>query len=161
MPTALPQLTTPRLLLRTLQMHQAQVLFTLANGPKIADNTANIPSPYTLETAQDFIAGIADKYRTGELLNLGMHVRGTDELVGMVSLRINARHHYGHLGGWVAAHCRNQGYAAEAASAVMDFGFEALGCSAWAASVSRATRSRRGSWKRSACVMKVACARRF
>ena len=61
----------PRLLLRTLQMHQAQVLFTLANGPKIADNTANIPSPYTLETAQDFIAGIADKYRTGELLNLG------------------------------------------------------------------------------------------
>ena len=31
------------------------------------------------------------------------------------------------MGGWVAAHCRNQGYAAEAASAVMDFGFEALG----------------------------------
>lgn len=127
MPTALPQLTTPRLLLRALQMHQAQVLFTLANGPKIADNTANIPAPYTLETAQDFIAGIADKYRTGELLNLGMHVRGTDELVGMVSLRNNARHRYGHLGGWVAAHCRNRGYAAEAASAVMDFGFEALG----------------------------------
>lgn len=37
MPTALPQLTTPRLLLLTLQMHQAQVLFTLANGSKIAN----------------------------------------------------------------------------------------------------------------------------
>ncbi|KRP60613.1 GNAT family N-acetyltransferase [Pseudomonas orientalis] len=127
MSTALPRLSTPRLLLRALEMHQAQVLFTLVNGPEISDNTANIPLPYTLETAQDFIAGIADKYRTGELLNLGMHVHDTDEFVGMVSLRMNARHRYGHLGGWVAAHCRNRGYAAEAASAVMDFGFDELG----------------------------------
>lgn len=127
MPTALPQLSTPRLLLRALEMDQAETLFTLANGPKIADNTANIPSPYTLETAQDFIAGIAEKYRAGDLLNLGMHVRETAELIGIVSLRVNARHHYGHLGGWVAAHCRNQGYAAEAASAVIGFGFTELG----------------------------------
>ncbi len=127
MPIALPQLHTPRLLLRALEADQAEVLFSLANGPKIADNTANIPSPYTLETAQEFIAGTAEKYRAGELLNLGMHVRETGELVGMVSLRLNARHHYGHLGGWVAAHCRNQGYGAEAASAVMDFGFAELG----------------------------------
>ncbi len=62
MPTALPGLTILRLLLRALQMHQAQVL-NAADGPKIADNTANIPAPYTLETAQDFIAGIADKHR--------------------------------------------------------------------------------------------------
>ena len=127
MPTALPQLLTPRLLLRALEMHQAQVLFTLANGPGIADNTANIPSPYTLESAQGFIAGIADEYRAAGLLNLGMHVSGTDELIGMVSLRMNARHRYGHLGYWVAAHARNQGYAAEAASAVMDFGFTRFG----------------------------------
>lgn len=127
MPTALPQLSTPRLLLRALEMHQAEALFTLANGPKIADNTANIPSPYTLETAQGFIAGTAEKYRTGELLNLGMHVRDSGELIGIVSLRLNTRHHYGHLGGWVAAHCRNQGFAAEAASAMMDYGFSALG----------------------------------
>ncbi len=127
MPTALPQLSTPRLLLRALEMDQAEVLFMLANGPKVADNTANIPSPYTLETAQGFIAAAADKYRAGELLNLGMHVRETGELVGMVSLRLNARHHAGHLGGWVAAHARNLGYAAEAASAMMGFGFTELG----------------------------------
>lgn len=127
MPIALPHLPTSRLLLRALQMDQAEVLYRLANGPKIADNTANIPSPYTLQTAQDFIVGIAEKYRAGEVLNLGMHVRATGELIGMVSLRLNARHHAGHLGGWVAAHARNQGYAAEAASAVMDFGFATLG----------------------------------
>ncbi|MGR3887749.1 GNAT family N-acetyltransferase [Pseudomonas sp. 1152_12] len=127
MPTALPQLPTARLLLRALEMDQAERLFTLANGPNIADNTANIPSPYTLEIAQDFIAGIAEKYRAGESLNMGMHVRETAELVGIVSLRINARHRYGHLGGWVAAHCRNQGYAAESARAILDFGFSTLG----------------------------------
>jgi len=108
-------------------MDQAEVLFMLANGPKIADNTANIPSPYTLEIAQGFIAAAADKYRAGELLNLGMHVRETGELVGIVSLRLNARHHAGHLGGWVAAHARNLRYAAEAASAMMGFGFTELG----------------------------------
>ncbi|WP_395608357.1 GNAT family N-acetyltransferase [Pseudomonas sp. B22129] len=127
MPTALPRLTTSRLLLRALESDQAEALFTLANGPNIADNTANIPSPYTLETAQSFIAAIEEKYRAGELLNLGMHVHETGEFVGIVSLRINARHHYGHLGGWVAAHCRNRGYAAEAASAMMAFGFTQLG----------------------------------
>ncbi|MDL2186998.1 GNAT family protein [Pseudomonas sp. ChxA] len=127
MTTALPQLSTPRLLLRALEMDQAEVLFGLVNEPVIADNTANIPSPYTLEIAQSFIAGAAEKYRTGELLNLGMHVRETGELIGMISLRVSVRHHAGHLGYWVGAHARNQGYAAEAASAVMDFGFTELG----------------------------------
>ncbi|TFF03854.1 N-acetyltransferase [Pseudomonas sp. BCA14] len=127
MSTELPHLSTPRLLLRPLEPDQAEVLFTLANGPKIADNTANIPEPYTLETAQVFIAAIAEKYRAGELLSLGMHVHATGELVGIISLRLSTRHHYGHLGGWVAAHCRNQVYAAEAASAMTDFGFTELG----------------------------------
>jgi RimJ/RimL family protein N-acetyltransferase len=127
MSSQLPQLSTPRLLLRALEKHQAQTLCTLANGPKIADNTASIPSPYTLEVAHDFIDGIQEKFRSMGLLNLGMHRRDTDALIGVVSLRINAAHRYGHLGGWVAADCRNQGYAAEAASAVMDYGFAELG----------------------------------
>ncbi len=126
MPSELPRLTTSRLLLRALESDQAETLFRLANGPNIAYNTANLPSPYTLETAQDFIAGLGEKFHAGELLNLGMHVRETSELIGIVSLRLSARHHYGHLGGWVAAHARNQGYAAEAASALMHFGFTEL-----------------------------------
>ncbi|MGR2707226.1 GNAT family N-acetyltransferase [Pseudomonas sp. IB20] len=127
MPTALPQLLTPRLRLRALEMDQAETLFRLVSDPAIADNTANIPSPYTLEVAQTFIGQMQEKYRAGGLLGQGMHLRETGELIGMVSLRINARHHYGHLGYWVAAHCRNQGYAAEAASTMMDFGFTELG----------------------------------
>ena len=31
-------------------------------------------------------------------------------------MRINATHHYGHLGGWTAADARNLGYATEAAT---------------------------------------------
>ncbi|WPO00030.1 GNAT family protein [Pseudomonas sp. MUP55] len=127
MSRSLPHLLTPRLLLQALETEQAETLCRLANGPNIADNTANIPSPYTLETAQAFINGMQEKYRDGELLSLGMQVRESSELAGIVSLRLNARHNYGHLGGWVAAHCRNQGYAAEAATAVMDFGFAELG----------------------------------
>ncbi|WAT30837.1 hypothetical protein [Pseudomonas sp. GXZC] len=32
----LPQISTPRLLMRALENHQAETLCTLANGPKIA-----------------------------------------------------------------------------------------------------------------------------
>ncbi|WP_300626881.1 GNAT family protein [Pseudomonas sp.] len=127
MSRSLPHLLTPRLLLQALEAEQAETLFKLANGPNIADNTANVPSPYTLETAQAFIDGMQEKYRVGDLLSLGMQARASGELIGIVSLRLNARHNHGHLGGWVAAHCRNQGYAAEAATAVMDFGFAELG----------------------------------
>ncbi len=123
----LPQISTPRLLMRALENHQAKTLCTLANGPKIADNTASIPSPYTLETAQDFIEGMQAKFRSDGVLSLGVHVRDTGELIGIASLRINAKHHYGHLGGWAAADARNLGYATEAATALMDYGFAELG----------------------------------
>lgn len=127
MSSDLPHLSTPRLLLRALEKTQAETLCALANGPKIADNTASIPSPYTLEIALDFIDGMQAKYRSAGLLSLGMHRRDNGELIGIVSLRINAAHRYGHLGGWVAADARNQGYAAEAATALMDYGFAELG----------------------------------
>ncbi len=123
----LPHLSTPRLRLRPLEKHQAETLCALANGPKIADNTATIPSPYTLQTALDFIDGMQEKYRTANLLSLGAHLRDSGELIGVVSLRINPANLYGHLGGWVAADARNRGYAAEAATALMDYGFADLG----------------------------------
>lgn len=122
----LPQISTPRLLMRALENHQAETLWGLANGPNIADNTASIPSPYTLETAQNFIEGMQQKFHSAHLLSLGMHRRDCGELIGIVSLRINPAHCYGHLGGWVAADARNQGYAAEAARALMDYGFAEL-----------------------------------
>lgn len=123
----LPQLSTPRLLMRTLEKHQAETLCRLGNGPKIAENTASIPSPYTLQTAQDFIDGMQEKFRSVGLLSLGVHVRDSGELIGVASLRINADHHYGHLGGWTAADARNLGYATEAATALVDYGFGELG----------------------------------
>lgn len=127
MSSQLPHLSTSRLLLRALEKAQAETLCALANGPNVADNTASIPSPYALEDAHGFIDGMQEKFRSLGLISLGMHRRDIDALVGIVSLRINATHHYGHLGGWVAADARNQGYAAEAARALMDYGFTELG----------------------------------
>jgi len=98
----------------------------LANDPDIANNTAAIPSPYTLETAHVFIDGQAENYRSGHSLGLGIYLRGTGELIGVISLRLSAAHRSGHLGYWVAAHCRRQGYAAEAAAQIMAFGFREL-----------------------------------
>ncbi|WP_010166362.1 GNAT family N-acetyltransferase [Pseudomonas sp. PAMC 25886] len=126
MSVALPFLSTPRLVLKALHKDQAEVLCTLASGPLIAENTATIPSPYTLEVAHAFIGELEEKYRSGTALGLGIHLRETGELVGMVSIRLSANHHSGLLGGWVAADCRDRGYAAEAACGLMHFGFSEL-----------------------------------
>ena len=126
MSVALPFLSTPRLVLKALHKDQAEVLCTLASGPLIAENTATIPSPYTLEVAQAFIGELEEKYRSGTALGLGIHLRETEGLVGMVSIRLSANHHSGLLGGWVAADCRDRGYAAEAACGLMHFGFSEL-----------------------------------
>lgn len=123
MSAALPSLSTPRLALRALHERQARTLAELANGPEIADNTAAIPSPYTLDTALGFIASQESNFHSGHSLALGIHLREDDELIGVISLRFSAAHRSGHLGYWVAAHRRNQGYAAEAAAAMMGFGF--------------------------------------
>lgn len=126
MSAALPHLFTPRLVLKPLQKHQAETLSELANGPEIADNTAAIPSPYTLDTAHSFIDAQPENFRSGHSLGLGIHLRETDELIGVISLRLSAAHRSGHLGYWVAAHRRNLGYTTEAAAAIMAFGFAEL-----------------------------------
>ncbi|OLF54346.1 GNAT family N-acetyltransferase [Pseudomonas chlororaphis] len=126
MSAAFPSLLTPRLALKALHKHQAETLSELANGPEIADNTAAIPSPHTLETALTFIDSQEQNFRCGQSLALGVHLRESDELIGVISLRLSAAHRSGHLGYWIAAHCRNRDYAAEAAGALMAFGFTEL-----------------------------------
>lgn len=69
MSQSLPHLLTSRLLLRALESEQAAVLSSLANGPKIADNTANDHRPIPWKRPGRLLTGMQDKYRAGNLLN--------------------------------------------------------------------------------------------
>lgn len=123
---SLPHLLTPRLMLKPIHKGQAETLSVLANEPSIANNTANLPSPYTLEVARDFIDSAEEKYLAGDTLALGTHLRDTGELIGLVSIRLSTRHHSGLLGGWTAVEYRDRGYAVESACGLMHFCFNEL-----------------------------------
>ncbi|QXI29536.1 GNAT family N-acetyltransferase [Pseudomonas vanderleydeniana] len=123
----LPRLGTRRLWLSALEMSQAETLSRLADEPEIAANTATIPSPYTVETAQAFIAGQEERHRSGHSLGLGIQLKHNAELIGVISLRFSPAHRSAHLGYWVAAHARRQGHAVEAVTGLLEYGFNELG----------------------------------
>lgn len=119
----LPTLRTSRLLLAALQPEQALTLARLADEPTIAAMTAALPSPYTLEHAQAFIAETHDQYASGQTVSLGVHIQATGELTGIVSLRLSMSHRSGNLGYWTGLQYQNRGYACEAAKGLLRHGF--------------------------------------
>ena len=55
-----------------------------------------------------------------------MTLKGTGELVGAIGLMVKPEHANAEMGYWVGVPYWNRGYAAEAARALIAFGFEAL-----------------------------------
>ena len=128
MVTQQPTLQTARLVLRPLTPQDAPSLSHLAGRREIADTTISIPHPYSQEQAQQWIAETADLFAKGKSAVFAMEPKSKGMLAGTIGLRdINAEHLQAELGFWVAVECWQQGYATEAARAVIGFGFEQLG----------------------------------
>ncbi|MEE4857048.1 GNAT family protein [Pseudomonas alliivorans] len=125
MSTELPSIQTSRLLLAPLRPEQATTLAHLADDPVIAAMTGMLPSPYTLAHATAFIAEGAEQFANRKALCLGVHL-GTEELVGVVSMRLTMPHRGAWLGYWTGAPYRNKGYMREAALGLLDYGFAVM-----------------------------------
>ena len=123
-----PTVRTDRLLLRPLTPKDAPELSRLAGRREIADTTISIPHPYSDEQARQWITGLADLCAQGNVVLFGMTLELGGSLVGTIGLRdIDVEHSQAELGFWVAVECWGQGYATEAARAVVGFGFGQLG----------------------------------
>jgi len=106
----------------------APAIARLAGRREIADTTISIPHPYSEERARQWIAETADLFAKGKSAVFGMQLKREGNLIGAAGLRdIDAEHSLAELGFWVAAEYWGQGYATEAARAVVAFGFEQLG----------------------------------
>jgi [ribosomal protein S5]-alanine N-acetyltransferase len=126
--TERPILETERLILKPLVLDDAAVLARLAGRREIADTTISIPHPYFEQQARQWIAANLDSGAKSKTIVFGMHRKGEGSLVGTIGLReIDVEHSQAELGFWVAVDCWRQGYATEAARAVVNFGFERLG----------------------------------
>ena len=123
-----PTLETERLVLRPLTAQDAPALQRLAGRREIADTTISIPHPYSEPQARQWIAGTADLFARGKAAAFGIQLKREGNLVGASGLRdVEAEHSQAELGFWVAVEWWGQGYATEAARAVVGFGFEQLG----------------------------------
>ncbi len=121
-----PTLQTARLQLRPYCLSDAADLVRLAGTREVAATTLRIPHPYREQDAVDFIASCQPDAELGLSVRLAITVRNTQELYGGVGLRIEPAHQHAELGYWVGVPYWGHGYATEAASEILRYGFETL-----------------------------------
>ncbi len=121
----LPTLTTARLVLRPFVVADAAVVQQLAGDFDVADTTLHIPHPYLDGMAQQWIESHAPAWGEGRRATFAVTLGGT--VIGAVALGINRPHLCGELGYWIGKEQWGRGYVTEAAIAVRDFAFTALG----------------------------------
>lgn len=125
---AYPRLETPRLLLRLFCPNDVPMVQALAGDRAIAQNTLEIPHPYTEQEAETWIQSHEQRFQAGEQLNLAV-VRAADkELVGAISFNsLEPRFMRAELGYWIGRPYWGRGYCSEAGMALLAYGFEQLG----------------------------------
>lgn len=100
----------------------------LAGDREIADTTLAIPHPYELDQARAWIEQQQQETIDGpSSLSFAVRLSSTGTLIGCVGLReIDPEHRQAELGFWIGRGWWGQGYAREAARAVVRFGFDTL-----------------------------------
>jgi RimJ/RimL family protein N-acetyltransferase len=120
-------LETGRLTLRPYALSDIRALVPLIGAREVAATTLRIPHPYTESDARDFIARTEDDRSNGSELRVAIILRQNDALCGGVGLRIDADHRRAELGYWIGVPYWGNGYATEAAAALVQYGFSTLG----------------------------------
>lgn len=117
---SVPVLETERLILRAPAHDDVEAIVSLVNDRRIAENTARIPHPYSLDDARSFLAAV--NRQKGEATFAIVHNAGPIGMCG-VEPRGNAIE----IGYWLGFPYWGRGYATEAVRAVIDHAFGPLG----------------------------------
>jgi RimJ/RimL family protein N-acetyltransferase len=117
-------LTTERLVLRPYEPSDVEPLVRLAGAREVAATTLRIPHPYTEADARNFIAACLAS--TEDEARFAIILRTDGQFCGGIGLRLDGAHYHAELGYWLGVPFWGQGYATEAARAVLDYGFDVL-----------------------------------
>ncbi len=122
-----PTLTTARLVLRPFALSDVHAVARLAGAREIAQYTLHIPHPYEPQMAETWIASHQERFEDGKGLTLAVTLKDTGALIGAMGLGIDASNQTAELGYWIGVPYWGQGYATEAARAMVNHGFATLG----------------------------------
>lgn len=125
-PTEFPRLETEQLILRELNLDDAEGVFQNFSDEEV---TKYLMEPFTsLEQAQRIIQAFLDEYKQGTGATWAIMLRKSSEYVGTCSLELKPGFR-GELGFDLAKACWGQGYMAEALQAIIQFAFGELNLS--------------------------------
>ena len=110
-------LETERLTLRQPTLVDVKAITRLANDRRIAENTRRLPHPYSQDHAVDFVRTMADTRDTAFL------IENNFAPIGMVGISWS-ENDAPELGYWLGVEHWGQGFATEAARAIIDYFFE-------------------------------------
>jgi len=126
-PAVIPVLHTPRLRLRAYAAADALDVQRLAGAKVVAATTASLPHPYPDGAAEAWIRLHSALWAARQELIFAITLKPAGQLVGSIGLVLHPAHEKAELGYWIGLPYWNQGYATEAARAVIDCGFRLLG----------------------------------
>ena len=122
----MPEIETPRLLLRRLVMADAASIFEYGQDPVVAEHV--LWSPYrSLGEAKAFIRYMQRRYRMGDPASWGITLKDEGRVIGTIGyMWIQDDNAAAEVGYSLARAKWNQGIMTEALSAVIDYSFGAL-----------------------------------
>lgn len=113
--------------LRTLYESDETSIFENVNNYKIAEYTLNIPFPYKLQDAKDFIKITQEKLIDKSAIHLGIEDKKNKQIVGMISLtKIDKTNKNAEVGYWLGEKYWGKGYMKEALDLIVRYGFKNL-----------------------------------
>jgi RimJ/RimL family protein N-acetyltransferase len=122
-----PRLTDGQVLVRPVADQDIPDIVAASNDPEIPRWT-RVPSPYTREDAERFVAGAATEAAAGLGVALAVCDTDAERLLGTVGvMEIDRARGYGEIGYWTAAKARGRGLTSRAVQLVCDWAHEELG----------------------------------
>lgn len=115
---------TNRLLLRLFEETDALEVARLCNNYNIYKDTLYLPYPYSIDDALSWIKNHLDNFNNNKYFEFAITDKATGKLYGAIALSNHQKFKNGELAYWVGEEYWGNGYATEAAKAILEFAFD-------------------------------------
>lgn len=120
------RLLTERLLMRAPEMTDAPAIQSLASAYEIARSTLHIPHPYPQDGAVEWLKRLREADSDGAYV-FALIRQSDSAYIGTMGLHVREQHQHAEVGYWMGVPYWNQGYATEALTRLIEFGFSMMG----------------------------------